>query len=173
MTTNPSRNTIVGAAFAGLLAGMVPGIYAVMHKPAPTVIQPQTVVVARGDKAADLTKAEKRHAAASWGELDQKEVDAITAALRSIPKGDKPLTIFCKDDMKCGDMQLNFTNAFNSARWDTLEETPLIDDTVGIATTREDLRKAINEATSGRLNVRLVGRNADFDFLVIGAKKPG
>jgi len=171
----------VTAAIVGFVAACAPAYYAIRHKPAPVITQPQTVIVTRGPAssgvpgvplstgAIELTKAEGRLLAAQWGDLDQKEVDAITAAIKGLPK--TPLTIFCEDDAKCGDMQLAFDNAFETDHWDTKLEKPLIDDTVGVATSREDLRKAIDEATGGRLAVKIIAKNAPFDVLVIGKKK--
>lgn len=151
------------AAFVGAAASY--GV-AVNYKPKPVIVQPQTNVVTRSMAP---TKSELRLAAASWGNLDQKEIDAITAAVREIPKA--PLTIFCQDDAKCGDMQLDFDNAFESAHWETKLETPLIDDTVGVGTSLPALRDAINAATGDRLGVKLIKKNAAFEVLVIG-KKP-
>ncbi len=159
------------AAFVGLIAGAIPGGYAVWHKPAPVVVQPQTNVVARLAPGADqpmLPRAEKRRIAATWGDLDQQEIDALSDLLKKLPKTN--ITIFCQNDDRCGDMQLDFVNAFNTAHWDTKEETPLVDDTVGIGTSREDLRDAITKATGGRLPVKLIQKNAPFDVLTIGKK---
>lgn len=157
----------ITAGLIGLLAAAVPSTYAIMHKPAPVIVQPQTTIVSRND--AGLSKAEARQAQAQWGDLDQKEVDALSALLKDIPK--VPLTIFCEDDSRCGDMQLDFDNAFETAHWDTKLEKPLIDDTVGIATSSPALQAAINEATSGRLHVAIIPKNGQRDFLVIGKKK--
>lgn len=154
---------------AGLLAGAVPGGYAIWHKPAPTIVRPQTTVVQRAPQVGDtVTRSESRAIAASWGELDQKEIDVLSAALAKIER--KPLTIFCEDDSRCGDMQLDFDNAFETAHWDTKLEKPLIDDTVGVATSSPELRDAINSATSGRLNVGIIAKNAPYEVLVIGKK---
>lgn len=161
------------AAIVGFFAACIPAGLALRHKPAPIITQPQTVVVQRGAAGSTtiemtLTRAELRLAAAQWGDLDQKEVDAITAGIKGLPK--TPLTIFCEDDYKCGDMQLAFDNAFETDHWDTKLEKPLIDDTVGVATSREDLRKAIDDATGGRLAVKIIAKNAPYDVLVIGKK---
>lgn len=174
------------AGLIGLLAGAVPGAYAIFHKPPPTIVQPQTTIVSRtppaGAAAAvesvgaggsgQLTRAEQRQLAAQWGELDQKEVDALSELLKGIPKF--PLTIFCVEDSRCGDLQLDFDNAFETAHWETRLEKPLIDDTAGIATSSQLLRDAIDEATSKRFNVGIIPKNGPRDFLVIGNKQsPG
>lgn len=170
------------ALLAGLVGSLIPSLFALFYKPAPTIVQPQTTIVTRtapdgakpgikvegvGGPGA-LTTAEKRQLAAQWGDLDQKEVDALAITLKSLPKA--PLTIFCEDDSKCGDMQLSFDNAFETAHWDTKLEKPMIDDTFGIGTSREDLRQAINEATGGRLAVKIIAKNAPYEVLVIGKK---
>lgn len=155
------------AIVAGLMsAGVAYGV-ASAYKPKPVIVQPQTVTVAKG---AGVTRAEQRQAASQWGDLAQKEIDSLTVALHSLPAAQ--LVIFCQDDAKCGDMALDFENAFESAHWkEVKQETPLIDDTVGVATSREDIRKAIDEATSGRLSVKIIKKNAPYEVLVIG-KKP-
>lgn len=167
------RQLATTAAIAVLTSGIVSFVVAMNVKPTPTVVQP-TAVISRGamvpvdSKLA--TKAEQRQVAAAWGDLDQKEVDSLTAALKSIPMA--PLVIFCQADEKCGDMALDFENAFESAKWkEVKQETPLVDDTIGVATSREDLRKAIDEATAGRLKVKMIAKNAPYEVLVIG-KKP-
>lgn len=143
-------------------------------KPAPIV--PQTTVISRGaivpGTAGSLqtTRAEQRAIATAWGDLAQPEVDALTAALKAIAPA--PLVIFCQADEKCGDMALDFENAFESAKWkEVRQEAPLIDDTFGVAASREDLVKAINDATSGRLKAKLIAKNAPYEVVVIG-KKP-
>jgi len=83
------------------------------------------------------------------------------------------LVIFCQDDAKCGDMQLDFDNAFETAHWETKLETPLIDDTVGVAASTPELVNAINEATAGRLKVKIIKRTRPMKVLVIGKKPKG
>lgn len=185
-------STAYVVVLAGGLLGAVGGfVGSTFHKPKPIIVQPQTTVISRpvpmtqttkqadgssvsvtasgaGGGPGGLTRAEQRQLAAQWGDLAQPEVDALSAALKSIAK--TPMTIFCQDDSKCGDMQLDFDNAFETAHWDTKLEAPLIDDTIGVATSREDLRDAINAATSGRLSVKIIAKNAPYDVLVIGKK---
>lgn len=192
------RQHVIPAVIAAVVAAGVAFGTATGYKPKPVVVQPQTTIVARApmqagagkaievpcsaqtgtvtekchmavtDSSQPMSRSELRQAAATWGELAQTEVDALTVALKSLPK--TPVTIFCQDDAKCGDMQLDFDNAFETAKWDTKLETPLIDDTLGVATSREDLRDAIDKATSGRLAVKIIAKNAPFDVVVIGKK---
>lgn len=115
-----------------------------------------------------LTRAEKRQAEQAWGDLDQKEIDMLTASLSAMPK--VKVVIFCKDDAKCGDMQLDFENAFESAHWEVETQTPLIDDTVGVGVSSVELRDAINNATGGRLAVKIIQKNAPYEALAIGKK---
>lgn len=159
------------AIVASLVGGGVAYGVATAYKPAPTLVQPKTTVIARPGPVSEgnITRSERRLLDASWGDLDQKEIDAVAAALTVIAP--VPMVIFCHDDSKCGDMALDFENAFESAHWkDVKQETPLIDDTVGVATSRADLRDAINQATSGRLAVKIIAKNAPYDVLVIGKK---
>jgi hypothetical protein len=172
------RQHIVPALIAALVASGVGYGAAVSFKPKPIIVKPQTTVISRSipatgpmtnDQAsAYLSRSEKRQLATSWGELDQKEIDALSAALKNIPKS--PLVIFCEDDSKCGDMQLDFDNAFETAHWDTKLEKPWADTTTGIAVSTGELRDAINVATSGRLNVKIITKDAPYEALVIGKK---
>lgn len=104
-----------------------------------------------------------------WSDLDQSEIDALTKALTMIDK--RPVTIFCESDVKCGELSLNFENAFESAHWDVKVERPLIDDTVGIATSDAGIMRAINDATNGRLMVKLIEARAPYIALAIGKKR--
>lgn len=101
----------------------------------------------------------------TWDELTQKQVDALTAALKKLPP--RPVAIFCK--IGCDDLALSFDNAFESAHWASGIETPLVDDTVGISVGcafREGkcpaddpgavLAATLREATGGALDPKLV-----------------
>jgi hypothetical protein len=156
---------LVVSILAGGLAGYES---ARQYKPAPVIVQPQTNFMGT-KKEGVASRTEQRRVAMTWGELDQREIDALTKLLDPMPH--QPVTIFCEEDSKCGDLQLDFDNAFESAHWDTKLERPLIDDTVGIATSSPELMKAINDATNGRLAVHLIPKNAPFVALAIG-KKP-
>lgn len=169
----------IPAIVAGLLAGALPGGYAVFHKPAPTIVRPQTTIVSKvapnqilprenwWDNP-ELSRSERRQLAAQWGDLAQPEVDALTAALNKLPKVD--VVIFCADDSLCGDMRDDLENAFESAHWKVVTQKPLIDDTVGIAASSEAIRNAINGATSGRLSVGIIAKNAQFEAIALGKK---
>jgi hypothetical protein len=155
-----------------------------MHKPADTIVQPKTFIrtpvkpdlnagpaLTPGHGAAaaiGLTRSEARLAATTWPGLEQSEIDALTVALKDIPK--VPVMIFCQNDALCGDMQMDFENAFESAKWDVKTEAPILDGTVGIATSSAALRDAINAATKGRLTVGEIQKNAPYEALVIGRR---
>lgn len=160
----------LGVTVSALVGGTAGWIVANQYKPKPVVVQPTISMGVRRDTAGvqSMTRTEQLRAAASWGDLDQKEIDALAEALKSIPHA--PLTIFCENDSKCGDMQLGFDNAFETAHWDTKLEKPLIDDTVGVGTSSKEILNAIDEATHGRLAVKLIKKNAPYEVLVIGQK---
>ncbi len=163
---------LVTAVVAGAGSGYVTST---MHKPTTTIVAPQAIIK-RGThldagpaSALSLTRSEARLAALTWAGLEQSEIDALTAALKDIPK--VSVMIFCQKDTLCGDIQMDFENAFESAHWDVKTDAPLMDLTVGIATSSPALRDAINAATKGRLTVGDIGKNAPYEALVIG-KKP-
>lgn len=174
MTPTTSLPALAIGLCISLIAGGGAGwIAASRYQVAPVVVQPQATIISRApvDPGAPVSRTEARRVAQVWGELDQKEIDALAKALNVLDKT-TPLTIFCEEDSKCGDLQLDFDNAFESAHWDTKLERPLIDDTIGIATSSPAIMFAINEATNGRLAVKLIPKTAPFYALAIG-KKPG
>ncbi len=166
------RQFIAPLALA-IVAGSGAGyLMALAHKPAPTIVQPQTTVVQRAvtdpKHSHGISRSERRQLSLQWGDLDQKEVDALTALLNKLPK--VPVVIFCVEDTQCGDLRDDLENSFESAHWDVKTEKPLIDDTVGLAASSEALRDAINEATSGRLKVGIIKKNAPFEAIALGRK---
>lgn len=142
------------ALIAGLLAGGIAAAgVSIAYRPKPVVVQPQTTVISRAQDrvGANPTKSEQRRISAAWGDLTQPEIDALTAELKKISKSE--VVIFCMVDEYCADLGLDLENAFESAHWTVKQERPFADDTVGIKTSREDIAKAIEAATSGRLKV--------------------
>lgn len=116
-----------------------------------------------------MSKAESRRLARSWGELTQKEVDTLTADLKKAG-GKKHVVVFCANDVYCGDMQLDFVNAFASAKWDFDTETPVVDNTKGIGVSDEVIAGVIRAAIP-RLPVTIIQSNMkDKVALVIGKK---
>jgi hypothetical protein len=134
---------------------------------APVVINPTGTVTTLDP----TSRYAKRLAEATWPELDQREVNELAAILQGIPETDRSfVTIFCADEAKCGDLQLDFDNAFETAHWTTRFERPLIDTTTGISTSSKEIGAAIAEATHGRIVPRLIDKNTLYIALVIGAK---
>jgi hypothetical protein len=85
-----------------------------------------------------------------WPELDQPEVNELATIHQGIPETDRALvSIFCADETKCGDLQLDFENAFVKAKWAPRLERPLIDTTAGLSTSSKEIAQAIEEATQG------------------------
>lgn len=126
------------------------------------------------EKPANITKIVRPESPNVWGELEQTEVDALTAALGKLPKRD--VAIFCLRG--CGDLALSFDNAFESSHWNSGVEAPLTDDTVGIKVGPSDdpdarkLADAITTATAGRMRPELVDAHIIENrlVLVIGRK---
>lgn len=154
------------------LSGGLSGWYAsTIHKKPDVTIQPVAIVrgVPNTTASNTVTTAEARAIASTWGSLDQSEVDALSKALSGMSR-ETPVKVFCESEVKCGDMQSDFENAFETAHWNVAVERPLIDDTVGVAVSSPELREAINEATNGRLAVKLIPKTAPYYALAIGRK---
>lgn len=106
----------------------------------------------------------------AWGELDQTEIDALQHRLEAMER--MPVVIFCNDG-NCGDIALNFDNAFESAHWSSDIQRPMIDNSVGIWTSSQALADAIDAATGGRLKAKILGpewKPRDKIALAIGRK---
>lgn len=159
---HPHLIAAVVAAAVGALAG------AAATKIMPTQ-KPNTILVNAGPNA--TTKSAMRLSVTSWGELKQEEVDALTAALKSIsPK--TPVVIFCMEEPKCGDMALDFENAFESAKWPVDQERPLADATVGIGTNSQEMAALIDRATNGRIKPVIIQANLKDKIALVIGKKP-
>ena len=157
---------LASALIAAVVAGLV-GLGVVNYAPKPAKPNTVTVVAPPGTSLKSVSRA----AAAAWGELEQAEVDALTALLKPVAEK-TPVVIFCLEESKCGDMALDFENAFESAKWPVAQERPLADDTVGIGTSDANLAALIEQATAGRLKPKAISANMkDRVALVIG-KKP-
>lgn len=108
---NTFGHTVVAAAVAAVVGGGI--IFGINSRPPP----------------AQITKLVRPSSPNVWDELEQSQVDALTAALGKLKKRD--VAIFCLRG--CGDLALSFDNAFESAKWNSAIETPLTDDTVGLS----------------------------------------
>lgn len=105
----------------------------------------------------------KRMSPAAWGNLEQREIDALTAELRKLPAKSE-VAIFCQHG--CDDMAIDFENALESAKWSCGIERPLYDTNRGINVAPDSeqgraLRDAIEKATGGRLKVGMVEGEID------------
>ena len=133
-----AMNYIIGAS-ALALAG-----FAFVKQPAvQTVIQP----------IKQATNSGKVNPYA-WGELEQSEVDALQHKLEAMTK--MPVVIFCSDG-NCQDIALDFDNAFESAHWKSQIERPMIDNSVGVWTSSQELADAVESSTGGRLKPSILG----------------
>ena len=138
------RQHIIPTVIASIIAGAV-GFSTAHLEQRKTV----TFVKTTGDSAPD-EKLAARAQRYQWGSLTQFEVDSITNALKSIPNA-APIIVYCQDDARCGDIALDFDNAFESAHVRSEVQKPLLDTTRGIATSSKVLSEIIATATSGRI----------------------
>jgi hypothetical protein len=173
--------TVVNWCACGAIAALVSFLVATHYKPTPVFYQPTVTINAEGKPLAknlpldSLPQRERRQAARQWEELDQKEINDLTALL--LTKDKVEVVIYCAEDLLCGDLQLNFDNAFESAHWQTRLEKPFLntEHVVGISTSSPVLKAAIDAATNGRLNVKIMemARSPNmppFEALMIGQK---
>lgn len=79
-----------------------------------------------------------------WQGLTQAEVDALTIATSG---KNYDIVIACMDDSRCGDLALDFDNAFESAKLKSIVERPFIDDTKGIAISSQELIDIVVKTT--------------------------
>lgn len=118
------------------------------------------------------TPAQAHRQRLKWGEMEQKEIDELTAALKKI-KDKKPTAIVCKDPM-CEDLALNLDNAFESAKW----KSEIVIGTVfgvpeGFSVSSKWLADAINDATYGRYGAKVEevrSIQGGGEYVLIGAK---
>lgn len=81
-----------------------------------------------------------------WPGLEQKQVDALTAAVKGM-KFEQGIVIFCADDSRCGDLALDFDNAFESAKLKSSIEKPFIDNTTGLGASSQELADVVKKTT--------------------------
>lgn len=143
--------TILASTFLATLAALVVTKTAAPPERVTVVSQSPTLTTPNSGGAYPLSTSAKmmRLAQLQWGELTQREVDAITAAAKALPKAS--VTILCQNDDRCGAMALDFDNAFESAKWESAIDRPLIDKTKGIAASSKLLADLIDKATEGRI----------------------
>lgn len=145
------KNDLLRTALFGVLsAGVAYGV-AVYTKPSQAIVTVNAPATGWSTVERNPAKA-RRLAETIWPELEQREVDAITAAVKAEPVG--KITIFCVDDSKCADLSLNLENAFESARWTTVVQNSMLLQP-GIFTSSEGLAAIFNASTGGRFDVKV------------------
>lgn len=104
-----------------------------------------------------------------WPELEQRQIDGLTKGLGTIKQ--VPVTIFCIDDAKCGDMVLNLDNALESAHWETsLQNSTMVPP--GVRASSQDLVDWLN-AFAPQLGAVLDVDNKNAgpgEYIAIGAR---
>jgi hypothetical protein len=132
-------------------------------------VEPKYQVTVKNEQAATVSPAKAvRIARTTWPELEQGQIDALTAKLGTMNK--VPVTIVCVEDAKCGDLALNLENSFESAHWEVASiNSPMVP--AGIISSSQDLVDMLN-ATAPFLKVMLdpaknVGPG---EYIAIGAR---
>jgi len=126
-----------------------------------------TRVVSAPAGAISAAKAQ-RLAKTVWPELNQAEVDGLTAKLKEWGPGH--VTIFCIEESKCGDLSLSLENAFESAHWITnTMNSPMVPP--GIISSSTDLVLMLNASTDLRVTLDRDNKNTGpGEYIAIGAK---
>jgi hypothetical protein len=137
------KQHIIPSIVASLIASAAAiGFVHLKHAPQVNVVSAPAGPVSPA-KAAHLAKT-------VWPEMEQADIDALSAALKNMT-GSKKVLIFCVEESKCGDLALNLDNAFETAHWQTdIMDYALIQP--GIATSSPTLVEALKAA---HLDVRL------------------
>lgn len=132
-------------------------------------VEPKYQVTVKSEQAGPVSPAKAaRIAKTTWPELEQGQIDALTAKLGTISK--VPVTIVCVEDAKCGDLALNLENAFESANWEVASiNSPMVP--AGAISSSRELVDALN-ATAPDLKATLdpaknVGPG---EYIAIGAR---
>lgn len=159
-------NHFITSAIAGVVA--VAASYGTVYFTRP----PQVVTINSSLSRTEITPAKARHiAATTWPEMEQREIDALTAAMKKAPHDGTSIQIFCHDESKCGDLALNLDNAFESAHWaSSMHIFPNLP--AGIAASSKELAAVLNAATGGRLDVTVdPERGIPGDYVAIGVRR--
>lgn len=121
-------------------------------------------------KVVTVHGARKPRARQSWSELDQAEVDALAAKLKTFaPERRKPVQIICRDRSECGDLALDLENAFETAKWEVAVVAPFTADAVsGIEVSDAAVASAIGGATSLRVSHKPAGPDAEAVAVYLG-----
>lgn len=155
------RQHLIPSLVASLVASAAAvGFVHVTRAPEVTHIVTAPAGAVSPDKAARIAKT-------TWPELAQRQVDAVTAAVKDT-KGN--VTIFCVDDAKCGDIALNLDNAFETAHWDSqVQNSPMVPP--GVLTSSKALADVLN-AVEPALSVKVDTANnaGPGDYIAIGAR---
>lgn len=158
-----AATAIVAAAVSAVVA------IAVARLAQPSPPQRQPVAIVANHTATDKTI--RRLAATTWGDMQQVEIDKLTALLKTTePK--LSVIIFCADDSKCGDLALDMENAFESAKWPVVQERPLADATVGIGTSSPEIARLFRLATDGRIDPKIITANLKDQVALVIGKMP-
>lgn len=121
-----------------LLGGMIGGWLTTHVGPVP-----KREVVLMQSASTKTYKNVARLAERIWPELEQKQVDDLTAMLRAMT-AKAPALILCRDRSECGDMALDLENAFETAKWPVKIDVPF-DEVDGITTNDPALLHALGK----------------------------
>lgn len=156
-------NPHITAVAAGVLAAIL------SVGAAQKLIRSPQVVNVHATVPADASPAKARLlAATTWPEMEQREVDALTAAAK--PTGGTVM-IFCHEEAKCGDLALNLDNAFESAHWASSVHM-FANLPPGMVASSKEMAAMLNAATGGRFDVGVdPDRGIPGDYVAIGARR--
>lgn len=131
-------------------------------------LAPKERVVVQTAPAGSISPAKAaRLAKTVWPELSQAQIDDFTARLKKI--GPVPVTMFCFDDAKCGDLAGNLENAFETAHWQVLVR-PTTMAPAGIRTSSKELRFALVSTTDLKVDIDDAPNAGPGEYIVIGAR---
>lgn len=157
----------VPAIVAGVVAAGVSYGVARWTKPPQQLVSVNAPTIGWGSLDANPAKA-RRIAQTTWPEMEQAEVDALTAVAREVGGS---VVIFCHDEAKCGDLALNLDNAFESAHWASRVKI-FANVPPGVEASTPALAAMLNAATGGRFDVGVdLEHNATGDYVTIGPRK--
>lgn len=144
------------------------GVGVALERAMPRAKQPPVIVHA----ASVATPRQLEHRAqVQWPELEQAAVDRLTAALVKVTARER-VEILCADRSECGDLALDFENAFESAHWANVAILPpaLGVETVGLTSNSPGLAQAVDAATG--LAVNVVARDPRDPLVLLIGRKP-
>jgi hypothetical protein len=128
---NPITHHTIAACVAAVIASVVAvGTVAEMRQPPVHIVQTR----------------QARIVPEAWQTLDQKQIDALTAELKTKGAPER-VTIVCIKPILCDEFELDLENAFESAHWPTQSDTLVFGDAIGMISNDKRVADAVTKAT--------------------------